>query len=66
MENKKLVIQPQRYGGESTVISVRLSKKMLEEVDQIASETGRTRNELIGTFIEYAMDNLEIEDRRRG
>ena len=62
MEKKKLVIQPQRYGGESTVISVRLSKKMLEDVDRIASETGRTRNELIGMFIEYAMDNLEIEE----
>lgn len=60
---KKLIIQPHRYGGESTVISLRLSKEMLKQIDEIAADTGRTRNEILVTSLEFALDNLEIEEK---
>lgn len=63
MAEKKLIIQPHRYGGESSVISIRLPKDMLAIIDRVAAETGRTRNEIVVTSMEYALDNLEIEGK---
>ena len=63
MNDKKLIIRPLRYGGETTVISLRLSKKMLGIIDRIAQETGRTRNEILILSMEFALENLEIENK---
>lgn len=63
MAEKKLIIQPHRYGGESSVISIRLPKDMLAIIDRVAAETGRTRNEIVVMSMEYALDNLEIEGK---
>ena len=60
MADKKLIIKPQKYGGETAVISLRLSKEMLAVVDQVVANTGRTRNEILVKSIEYALDNMEI------
>ena len=38
---KKLIIQPHRYGNETSVISVRLPKDMLAVIDRVAAELGR-------------------------
>ena len=63
MADKKLIIRPHKYGGETAVISLRLPKEMLSVIDQVASETGRTRNEILVKSIEYALDNMEINDK---
>ena len=63
MDKKKLIIQPHRYGGETTVISVRLTKEMLKTIDEVAAKTGRTRNEIMVMSLEFALDNLEIEEK---
>ena len=60
MGEKKLVILAHKYSGESSVISIRLPKDMLEDVDKVASDSGRTRNEILVTAIEYALNNMEI------
>lgn len=60
LPDKKLVILAHKYSGESAVISIRLPKGMLEDIDKISSESGRTRNEIVVTAIEYALNNLEI------
>ena len=61
MAEKKLRIQPHRYGGDSTVISLRLPLDMLADVEKVAADTGRTRNEILVMSIEFALANLEIE-----
>lgn len=63
MEKKKLIIQPHRYGGETTVISLRLPKEMQKVIDEAAAATGRTRNEIIVLSLEYALENMVIEER---
>lgn len=63
MADKKLVIKPHKYGGETAVISLRLAKEMLSVIDQVATDTGRTRNEILVMSIEYALDNMEINDK---
>ena len=63
MAEKKLIIRPRRYGGETTVISLRIPKEMLTVIEQVANDTGRTRNEIMVLSMEYALDNMEINDR---
>ena len=63
MEKKKLIIQPHRYGGETTVISLRLPKEMQKVIDEAAAATGRTRNEIVVLSLEYALENMVIEEK---
>ena len=63
MAEKKLVIKPHRFGGESTVISLRLPKEMLAVIDQVAADTGRTRNEILVLSMEFALENMEINEK---
>ena len=63
MEDAKLIISPKRYADESQVLSVRMPKGMLKDLDAIAQKTGRTRNELIVMSIEFTLDHLEIEEK---
>lgn len=66
MEDKRLIIQAHKYSGESTVVSLRLPKDMLAEVDKVASETGRTRSEILSMSIEFALDHMEIQNKKNG
>ena len=61
METAKLILSPKRFTDESQVISVRLPKDMLKEIDAAAQQTGRTRNELIVTGLGFALEHLEIQ-----
>ena len=63
MEDPKLEIIPKKYSGESTVISLRITKAMLADIDKIAAETGRTRNELMTLGLEFALKHIEIIDK---
>lgn len=62
MEDKKLVIRPQKYTSESKVVSLRLPIDMLVEVDRVARETGRTRNEIMQICLEFALENMIIKE----
>ena len=63
MENK-FVVHPRRPAfGKTTVVSARLPADMLEELDEVAKQTGRTRNELIQMCISYALKNIEIAEQ---
>lgn len=61
MEHKKLIISSRKFRGDSSVVSVRLPNELISVVDDIATTTGRTRNEIIQKFIEFSIDNLEIK-----
>lgn len=63
MTEKKLVIKRHRFGGETAVISLRLPKEMLAVIDQVATDTGRTRNEILVLSMEFALENMEINER---
>ena len=63
MAEKKLVIKPQKYSGETSVVSVRMPKDMLQDIDEVASATGRTRNEIIMLSLEFSLENLVIDKK---
>ena len=62
MADKKLVISSKKFRGESSVVSVRLPNDMIEKLDTIATQTGRTRNEIIQKCLAYSIENLEVMD----
>lgn len=59
---KKLIIKPNKYGGKSSVVSARIPDEMLDKLDSLSSKTGKSRNELLVTMIDFALDNIEIEN----
>lgn len=64
MAEPTLRIAPKRYGGETTIVSMRIAKDLLKELDRIAGLTGRTRNELLTLSLEFALDHMEIEEEK--
>lgn len=62
MPNKKLVISSKKFRGDSAVVSVRLPNELILKLDEIAEQTGRTRNEIVLTCLEFSVENLEIND----
>lgn len=61
-EDKFIVPHRKPAVGKSTVVSVRLPNATLARLEQIAGQTGRTRNELVQMCIDYALARLEIPD----
>ena len=64
MDQEKLVIHPKRPKGEDgyKVFSIRIKEELVEQLDQISAQTGRSRNELIGKFLEYALKHCNISE----
>lgn len=63
MDEPKLQISPKKYTGDSTVVSIRIPKDMLQDIEKLSSRTGRTRNELMTICLEFALDHLEVDER---
>ncbi len=59
---KKLEIEAKKYKGESSVVSTRLPVELVKKIDEIAEKTGRTRNEIVMTCLEFALENLVIKE----
>ena len=59
MNTPKFEIPVKKYTGASTVVSFRLPKDMLRDVDEVAARTGRTRNEVLSLCVEFALEHLE-------
>ena len=44
------------------VVSTRLPNELVNKLDKIAEQTGRTRNEIMQMCLEFAVENLEIKE----
>lgn len=62
MEQKPLVIYPKGEDGYKT-FSIRIKEDTVEKIDRIVKQTGRTRNELIGIFLDYAVEWCKVGDK---
>ena len=60
-KTSKLIITKKAKGDDGyRVFSVRLKTETLESINDLATETGRTRNELIGIMLDFALKNSEV------
>lgn len=62
MHELKFEVTPRKYTGESTILSMRIPKQMVKDIDAVAAQTGRTRNEFLMMSLEFALDHLEIKE----
>lgn len=62
MPEEKLFITSKKFRGDTSVVSVRMSNELIRKMDEIAEKTGRTRNDIILSCLEYAVDRLEIKE----
>ena len=44
------------------VVSVRMKEEMLERLDELSSQTNRSRNELINLLLDAAMKIVKVEE----
>ena len=63
MDNIKLIIPQKKYKGETSIVSMRIPKDMLKDIDAAAKAVGRTRNEIMQMSIEFALNHMEIQTK---
>lgn len=63
MKKDNLIVKPKRPKGDDgyKTFSIRVKEETVRAIDDIAAQTGRSRNELIGTFLDFAVQRCEIE-----
>ena len=64
MKDDNLIVTPKRPKGEDgyKIFSIRVKEETVIKIDAISAQTGRSRNELIGTFLDYALERCIIEE----
>ena len=60
-----LKIAPKKYSGETTIVSMRMARDLLKDIDAVASITGRNRNEILTMSLEFALNHMEILEREK-
>ena len=57
----KLVITKKLRGEDGyKVFSIRVKDETVERINSLSKQTGRTRNELIGMLLDFALDHSEV------
>ena len=65
MSEPILRISPKKYSGETTIVSMRIAKDLLKDIDAVANVTGRNRNEILTMSLEFALNHMEIVMKER-
>ena len=60
MSEPVLRIPKKKYGGDTTVVSMRISKELLSDIEKVADLAGRNRNEILTMSLEFALKHTEI------
>ena len=60
MKNDPLISKKRGDDG-NRIITVRIREDTLAELDRLAAESNRSRNELINLILAHAVKNIEIE-----
>ena len=60
---EKLIINKKSLKGEDgyKVFSIRIKDETVNNLEALAKETNRSRNELINILLDYAMANCEVK-----
>ena len=60
---EKLVIKKKGLKGEAgyKTFSIRIKEETVANLEQLAEQTNRSRNEIINILLDYAIDNCEVK-----
>ena len=57
----KFVVTPKEE--KAITMTIRIDRDLQEKYNALSAETNRSRNELIGMALQYALDNMEIKEK---
>lgn len=58
---EKFVVVPKE--DKAVTMTIRIDRALQERYNELSMQTNRSRNELIGMALQYALDNMEIKDK---
>ena len=57
----KFIITPKE--DEAVTMTIRISRNIQEKYNELSAKTNRSRNELIGMALQFALDHMEIKEK---
>ncbi len=57
----RFVVTPKE--DKAVTMTIRIDRTLQEAYNELSAKTNRSRNELIGMALQYALDNMEIKDK---
>ncbi len=64
MDNKLVITKKLRGEDGYKVFSIRIKDETIEKINDLSKQTGRTRNELIGMLLDFALEHSEVASER--
>lgn len=58
---EKFIITPKE--DKTITMTIRIERDLQEKYNQLSLKTNRSRNELIGMALQYALDNMELKEK---
>lgn len=58
---EKFVVVPKE--DKAVTMTIRIDRALQEAYNELSNKTNRSRNELIGMALQYALDNMEIKGK---
>lgn len=58
----KFIVIPKE--DKSVTMTIRIEKVLQESYNELSARTNRSRNELISMALQYALDHMEIKDKK--
>lgn len=59
MDSENLIIHPKGEDGYVT-FSIRVKTEIQDKLNTVAAQTSRSRNEIVGLLLEYALDHCTV------
>lgn len=56
---EKFIVVPKE--DKAVTMTIRIDRALQEKYNELSAKTNRSRNELIGMALQYALDNMEIK-----
>lgn len=56
----KFIVKSTGKSNDFVVMSIRIERELQEAYSELADKSGRSRNEVMGMALRYALDNLEF------
>ncbi|NBI68844.1 CopG family transcriptional regulator [Pseudoflavonifractor sp. 60] len=57
---EKFIVTPKE--DKTVTMTIRIDRVLQERYNQLSAQTNRSRNELIGMALQYALDHMELKE----
>ena len=57
---EKFIVTPKE--DKTVTMTIRIERALQEKYNELAAKTNRSRNELIGMALQFALDNMELKE----